>query len=157
MAVFAVSITKEINWRGGPKKISNVYHYKTGIGETFPDIAVIDKLVTEEKKIYASTVNFVRGRTWGPTEQGKSASKMREVKELAGSGNLSPSSGFYPEFAIMLYWPLGRYGQRNRPQYLRKWHHLGRFVGLSTEGARYNGVPQPEITAYMTAVESLNP
>lgn len=157
MAVFAISVTKEVPWRGSYHPVSNVYHYKTNALEEFDDQAAIDRVVALEKAIYATTVNFRKARTWGPTDQGQAQSKMRAVSDLSGTGALTPASNFYGEFAVMMYWPLGRYGTRNRPQYLRKWHHLDRSAGLSVSGLRFTGAVPAELATYMAGIESLDP
>lgn len=156
MAVFAVSITKDLLWRGNRQPFSNVYHYVTEPGELFEDVMVIDKLVAAEKLIHATSVNFLTGRSWGPTENGPTASKMREVKALTGTGALTPSTNFYPELAMMIYWPLGRYGVRNHPQYLRKWIHGMRSGGLPMDGTRYVGTTPPEIQQYIDSVRLIS-
>lgn len=155
MATFAVSITKEILWRDGWKPVSNVYHYNTDVIDPFPDDDVINKLVEEEKLIFATNVNFVKARTWGPTGMGSGPSKMRAVKNLTGSGAATPSTNFYPEFAQMVYWPLGRYGVRNHPQYLRKWLHLNRSGPFNLAGGRYTGVIPPDMQRYIDNVTNL--
>lgn len=133
MAVFAVSITKRINWRGSNQEFSNVYHYKTGLMEPFPDTTIINKVADAERPIHGGQVEFVRGRTWGPTEGTQENNKMREVVQLSGNGTGPDQSGFYRELAIMVYWPLGRYGSRNRPQYLRKWLHTQNPMSTVTD------------------------
>lgn len=135
MAVFAVSITKSVPWRGAPEEYANVYHYQTTPGELFPDEAVIAEVVRLEKLIFASNVTFRVGRTWGPTGEGPEASVTREIVDLSGTGALGPTAGMYRECAILIQWPLGRYGSRNRPQFLRKWLRTQAANGYPTNGA----------------------
>lgn len=152
MAVFAVSITKEADWRDAMREFSNVYHFKTDVGEPFDDLGVINKVVAAEKLIHSSDVKFTRARTWGPTEQGQSANLMREVVQLSGAGSMAASSNYYAEMAIMVYWPLGRYGSRNHPQYLRKWLHCHNNHGLPADGGRGTGATAAQVQQYIDAV-----
>lgn len=152
MAVFAASTTKEINWRGSLARVSNVYHYKSDALETFDDLAVLTELVRLEKNAAGGGVNFVEGRTWGPTDQGQAASKMREIKTFTDSGLMAATTSFYPELAVMIYWPLGRYGVRNHPQFLRKWYHWNRTTGLIPDGSRTTAAPPAEVQALIDGV-----
>lgn len=155
MAVFAVHVGKTVPWRGAPAPVGNTYHYKTDTGEPFDDAGAIAKIVEEEKKIFATNVAYTTARTWGPTDGDPNLNKMREVVQLSGSGLAIPSSMIYPEIAVMCYWPLGRYGSRNRPQYLRKWLHLMRYTNLPNDGARAGNPQEPGLVAYMAAIERL--
>ena len=160
MASFGVTISKDIEWRGGTERISNVYHYHTSEGQVFPDLAVIQELVRLEKLVFANTVKFVVARTWGPTDQGPVDSVTREVVDLAGSGSAVPLNSMYRESAILISWPLGRYGVRNRAQFLRKFLHTASAHGYDPSGA----IPiasQPAagtpLATYMEGVRVLNP
>lgn len=157
MTVFACSVTKEVQWRGGPAEVSNVYHYKVGALESFDDNGLIDELVRLEKTVYGNTVTFTKARTWGPTDGSMADNKMREVRALTGTGAAAVATPFYPELAVMIYWPLGRYGIRNHPQYLRKWHHFMHGKGLSTDGTRFTGTVDATLQAYITGVTSVDP
>lgn len=136
MAVFGVSITKEIDWRGSQEQFSNVYHYSTDPAETFDDLGVIAEIERLEKLIFSDDVVFVTGRTWGPTDEGPLASVTREIVDLSGVGNAPRTSSMYKECAILITWPLGRYGTRNRPQFLRKWLHTDNPHGYVLNGAQ---------------------
>lgn len=160
MAVFGVSITKRIAWRGGQEEFSNVYHYHTSEGQTFPDDAVIDELVRLEKLIFASNTTFTLARTWGPTDQGPVASVTRTIRDLTGPGSATAHASAYRECAILVSWPLGRYGTRNRPQFLRKYLHTSASHGYDVTGA--SALPsQPAVTTplgeYIAGVRVLNP
>lgn len=83
---------------------------------------------------------------------------MREVIQLSGTGALNPESPWYPELAYMIYWPLGRYGSRNRPQYLRKWIHTGKNVSvMPADGSRFTGTPGAIVQGYIDAVTAVDP
>ena len=160
MAVFGVSITKEMDWRGQKERISNVYHYHTSDGQNFPDEAVIAEVARLEKLVFANNITFVQGRTWGPTNLGPVASVTRSIVDLTGTGAMAASSSMYRECAILISWPLGRYGTRNRHQFLRKYLHT-----LATHGYDASGntaiLGQPAagspLAVYMEGVRVLNP
>jgi hypothetical protein len=118
---------------------------------------VIDELIAAERPLYSPTTTFIGARTWGPTDQGIAQSKMRavETRNLAGTGGTANLE--YGEFAVMFFWPLGRYGVRNHPQYLRKWHHLRRSLGLPLDGSRFTGATPTDAQAYINRVTALNP
>jgi hypothetical protein len=138
MAVFALSITKDGEWRGTRQPFSNVYHYLTQIGEPFNDQAAINEVVAAERKIHATSVNFKTARTWGPVSNAPpspgtltpGASVTREIVDLSGTGELAPGD-IYRELAFLIQWPLGRYGSKNRPQFLRKWIHPYSLAGTT--------------------------
>lgn len=157
MSVFAVSITKDCLWRGSRAEFSNVYHMQTASIEQFDDLAAINYLVDAERPIHSTGVNFLRARSWGPTHQGAGPSKMREVLTLTGSGSGGAGSSIYPELAQMVYWPLGRYGVRNHPQYLRKWLHTLKLYNMSAIGDRYTGTTDAALQTYIDKVTAINP
>lgn len=132
MAIYAVSIRKDIPWRGARATFGNVYHYKTDPGEPFDDVGVINRLLTLEKAIHSSEVKFLQGRSWGPITGNKADSVMREIIDFSNqAGSLSSNPAMYPELCFMVYWPLGRYGSRNRPQFMRKWLRLDTAHGYT--------------------------
>lgn len=83
---------------------------------------------------------------------------MRVVRPLTGTGSASATTGFYRECAFLVTFPLGRYGSKNRPQFLRKWIHSFGALGIpSTEmqgDIKISTIPPPLIT-YGNAVKSL--
>lgn len=155
MAVFGIAITKEIDWRGGVQPISNVYHYSSLPGVTFNDDDVVNALVSAEKAIYASSVRFVKARTWGPTDGPAADSVTRLIKDLTGQGALTATVNMYREAAVLITWPLGRYGSKNRPQFLRKWHHTCYNHGLPAEGTPAGGATPAAITTYINTVAGI--
>lgn len=140
MAVFALSITKRIAYRGGQQEFSNVYHYKTLSVEAFNDNNVMDDIIGAEREIHSNEVTFVVARTWGPTDGPASASVTRVIRDLSGVGTHTPDPNFPRENAFLVSWPLGRYGSRNRPQFLRKWVHSMTAPGLAPATANNGGV-----------------
>lgn len=160
MAVFAVSITKRMTWRGQNQEFSNVYHYKTGVGTPFDDALAVADIVAAEKACHTTDITFQVARTWGPTDGSQAASVTREIIDLTGTGVRTPLATFYKELAILVVWPLGRYGSRNRPQFLRKWLHLGDQAGISTtnwSSGSVTATANTVVTNYINAVDSVGP
>jgi hypothetical protein len=100
--------------------MSNVYHFHADPLQAFLDNDAINEVVAAERAIHSTAVEFISARTWGPTDQGPVASVTREIVDLDGVGSLTAGI-VYKELAWLFVWPLGRYGTKNRPQYLRKW------------------------------------
>ncbi len=156
MAVFGVAITKSMLWRGERQEFSNVYHLATLPGQTFLDEGVIDQVVSLEKTIHSAGVLFLRGRTWGPTQdRDPLVSVTRSIKDVAGVGAASDTASMYKEAAILASWPLGRYGSKNRPQYLRKWYHTLSPLGYDLNGSNALGVSSLALRDFLTAITSV--
>jgi hypothetical protein len=133
LAPYAFSITKMIQWRGANQEYSNVYHFDISDPNSFDFESRLVQLRTQEVPLHATDVSFVKARAWGPTGQGPSASQTQEILDWTGiSGSKAPSTGWYKELAFMIFWPLGRYGERNRPQFLRKWLHTNNTLAIIT-------------------------
>lgn len=156
MAVFGVSITKSMEWRGAQQEFSNVYHYQTAVGQPFDDEGIIAAVVAAERPLHATSVTFETGRTWGPTENGPAASVMREIVDLSGQGGATPLTNAYKETALLISWPLGRYGSRNRPQFLRKWLHTLASGGRGLDGSSRSDVSPQNVLDYIAAVTALS-
>jgi hypothetical protein len=155
---FGFSTTKEILWRDGKTPISNVYHF-TGAGLAAGNVGeILTDLVNAEKAIHSSDVEFVTGRIWGPTGQGAQVSDTIEIRDLAGFGAGSSNAGWYNELAVLVYWNLGRYGSKNRPQFLRKWLRICRqptgVVGNWGNGRTEQLAMPAEVQSYITAVQN---
>lgn len=135
MAVFGVSITKTIPWRGVEQPFSNVYHYRTDIGEAFQDDDVIAAVVAAEKAVMGGNITFRTARTWGDVLAGPVESVTRVLKDLTGSGSQPSDPSIFPEMAVLVTWELVRADVRGRKKYLRKWIHPGRSAGFNTNGS----------------------
>ena len=163
MSVYGVALEKKTSFQGEDVYWSNVYHFfgVADITEAQGE-AIIRAVRDAEKPIHAPSVQFSRGRLWGPTEFGKDQSKMIADLKLSFEPGTGPAgTEMYRELAFVVQWPLGRYGQNNRKQYLRKWLHTCIQHGLST--AQLQGTAQVSqaqsaaLVAYITAVTNLNP
>jgi hypothetical protein len=160
MATFAFSIEKATPWRGQTQGFSNVYHYNLPTDE--PSEQVLDEMLTylknAEQPVHASNVNFVVARCWGPVNPDGSGGRMRVVKQLSGTGTQTPPTGWYKELAFLIKFPLGRYGEKNRPQFLRKWIRANADLGISAS-AKDGHTPIPTtptvITTYINAIRSI--
>jgi hypothetical protein len=137
MAIFGVSIEKEVPYRGGTEIFSNVYHYFTETLEAFDDTSVVQELVSAESGVFAAEVGFLVARTWGPVDQGPIASVMRTEQPLTGTGTLSNVAEMTPERAVMLRWPTDTVSITGQPVYLRKWIHA---PGGGTTGEWSSGI-----------------
>lgn len=160
MSVFALSVTKQFTWRGEAQNFSNVYHFLTGVGETFDDGLALDDVIAGERAIHATTVNFVQARTWGPVDGAPSANVTRVIRDLSSVGLAAATSNWYREFALLIVWPLGRYGSRNRPQFLRKWLHtesLNSITGAGFLTGNSQGTISAALTGYINDVTSVGP
>jgi hypothetical protein len=160
MAVFAFSIEKNTPWRGQTQGFSNVYHYDLNTDE--PSEAVLDSILTQlksaEQAIHATTVNFAIGRAWGPVANDGSGGRMRLVKNFTGTGTATNPSGWYKELAFLVIFPLGRYGERNRPQFLRKWLRLQQDLGFTAtykDGSTAFASTPASINTYANAVKTV--
>lgn len=61
---------------------------------------------------------------------------------------------------MLIYWPLGRYGSKNRPQFLRKWHHVGNNQMITAsiqDGSTPFGAISGAALTYANAVTNLVP
>lgn len=123
MAPYAYSITKRMQFRGQPEEFSNIYHYDNPPGFTDFDGA-LNAIATTEKTIFPGTVTFLRGRAWGPTNQGPAVSETRSIIDLTGTGTASfLGQNVYNELCIVAQLYVGR-GATGRKRYLRKYYHL---------------------------------
>lgn len=158
--IYAFSIRKSRGWRGQNQGFSNLYHYsiaaptEQGLGE------ILDKLKALEAAVHDTGASFVEGRAWGPVQPNGRGGRMEAVKVFTGAGALSENSLLYKETALLLYWPLGRYGSKNRPQFIRKWLHSLNTALTSVAGENGNtdlGTASSTLNTYMAGVQQLVP
>lgn len=135
MSVFGVSVTKRGPWRNSTVVWSNRYHFFSpgtipGAAEWKP---IIERVMDLERPIHSGAVTFVEGRLWGPTDVADKALNLMRHREEWGAITGSAAAGtgnWYRELALLVVFPLGRYGKKNRPQFLRKWIHTYTDFGL---------------------------
>jgi hypothetical protein len=146
--IVGVATTKAVMWRGELQEFSNVYHFE-GVSEADAKLGTTwNDLVGYEKTIHTTEVTFKRLRVWGPTDLGPGASETLLIRDETGTGSLTAVPSHYKELAFLCVWPLGRYGSRNRPQFLRKWIHTMTPLGLT--GAELGGTESLETADYAT-------
>ncbi len=139
MPQFAVSIVKEQQFQGVTRRFGNVYHFVCGNVDTLASyIAIINRVKDVERQVHTPNVTFIEGRLWGPTGQGDIAATMRELVRFSGQTGQATSQDlqWYRELAYLIQWPLGRYGSKNRPQYLRKWIRPGGGLATYTDAQK---------------------
>lgn len=135
MAPYGVSITKQVTWRGQAEKFSNVYHYDTSspINTDSGWDSLIDQIVALEKPAFHSSITWVQGRVWGPTNTGQANSVTQRVKDLSGAGTLSAAAQLPYEMTLVGQFYMGRSSTTQRKTFLRKYYHVG-ALAVSTSG-----------------------
>ena len=129
----AIAIEKEVPWHGGNERFSNVYHYETDFTVNASNAgACIDAIVTFEKPVHASSVQFKTGRLW--TTGGTPAqNETLLIKDLSGAGTLSTGQTMYAECAVVCQSYTGRNSTTGKRIFLRKFiHSRGLPVGATT-------------------------
>lgn len=85
---------------------------------------------------------------------------MEAVQPLSGGGALTVEANWYRECASLIVWPLGRYGVKNRPQFMRKWYHRMSVIGHTSSSLNGDTDISPATGALasgITTVASLTP
>jgi hypothetical protein len=129
---FGLSVEKSTLFRGVQQPFANVYYYEAAYNptDTTQLEAMLDALVTLEKTMHATSVNFKRGRLWNTGSGSQQGNQMRVDKDLTGTGSLGLSSNMDRERCFLIRWPAG-FNTRGKQVYLRKWYHsLGDLTGL---------------------------
>ena len=160
MAGWAYSIRKSTSWRGKTQSFSNLYHYDVSGFSTGDHQNVLTALKAAEVPVHSTAVNFVEGRAWGPVDSQGRGGSMVDGVIFSGTGSATQDLSIYKELAILCTWALGRYGSRNRPQFMRKWlHTMSLFGGTNPpiNGATAAASTPAAITTYMAAVRVLTP
>jgi hypothetical protein len=161
--VLGVYIKKSITFQGAPRTFGNTYHFSADNVQIWDegDCSVLAGAVAQaERQVHSTSVAFLEAAVWGPTDNGNQQDNiMRYRGSLSGNGSAGPGTKpIYRELALMFKWPLGRYGSKNRPQYLRKWIHPCADIGTWTD-LQLQGVDQivmmTSMTNYVTAVTNV--
>lgn len=153
--VYAFSVRKTTPWRNKTQGFSNLYHYFLTTPTEAALQNVLTKLVTIEKTIHSTAVSFVEGRAWGPVNPNGSGGRMEAVITASGTGAVGPSTTIYKECCQLIVYPLGRYGVKNRPQFMRKWYHLGQTSTQTANGTDGNTDISPATGALATAITDI--
>jgi hypothetical protein len=148
-------------FRGLPEEFSNLFHYDAPTLPTDTELSdILDQLVTQLKTVHSPLVTFVRGRVWGPTDQGPAASETRVIKDYSGVGSMATAGGaIYKECTVLVEWYLGRAPITGRKRILKKFIHCeslpGSSAGARGEQAIGSGNKTPFIT-FGNAVKNLS-
>ncbi len=129
MAVFAVYIEKQTQYFGELRTFGNTYHYETEVAQPFDDEGVANQVAQLENDVTQSTVDFIRWKTWGPTDGAPLANVMRAEGELAFTGSAVASPGMYVEACALIVIEIGRSPVLNRRRWLRKFIRLPGYSG----------------------------
>lgn len=135
MATYGVSIEKDIPWRGGFERISNVYHYSsTGLVDVVGADGLLAQLLDAEQKVHGTAVAFKQGRVWsaGGTPQ---ENETILIKDFASQGVKGFGVELHKEAAVVVKWYLGRKSSTGRRVYLRKHLHPGVLTSTSIGSA----------------------
>lgn len=152
MAPYGFSLTKEITWRGGLERFSNVYHYNIpgATTEGFGWDAFLADLMDRERRLFSDQVNYVEGRAWGPTYEAKNETPQLKadsitqyIGDLVGAGYVADITGpdVYRESAVVVSWYVGRNPTTGRKRFLRKYFHVCRLNAAEPEGVVVGGDP----------------
>jgi hypothetical protein len=122
MALHSFSIDKDVSFRGGKERYSNVYTYDTGTGPLNSSEAeiILDQLVAAERKVHAPAVTFKQGRAWGPLGNPATSATIL-LKDYAGAGTFPSSGLIYRESCVVVAWECARNSATGKKVYLRKY------------------------------------
>jgi hypothetical protein len=151
VAIAAVAITKRQLWRGSQENFANVYHYQVPSVTTAVANDLVTRLVTLEKDLHGSTVNFVGARVWSA---GGTAAENETVllTDLSGPGNVVADNNMPPEMCFVVAWRTDRLNELDKPVYLRKYYHTqSNFNTAGVTVDMMNG-RQPLNAALVTAI-----
>lgn len=158
MAQRAISLVKDVMFRGKLTTFSNTYHFYNAVGTGLGYEEMIDTLVAAEKKFHSTAVTYRTARLWssGGTIQ---ENETLFIKDLTGTGTGSLYPGFDRERAILIQWDCGR-NILGRKVYLRKWFHscgdpLGIQVGTQGVLENTSQISQVSRDALVTLAQGL--
>jgi hypothetical protein len=122
MTLHSFSIDKDVSFRGGKERYSNVYTYDTGTGVLLAGQAetILDQLVAAERLVHAPAVTFKQGRAWGPLGD-PATSETILLKDYSGPGTFPSSGLIYRESCVVVAWECARNSATGKKVYLRKY------------------------------------
>lgn len=143
MALYGVSITKNMQWRNTTEDFSNVYHYQ--LATTLDDTALanlVSQLVTAEKLVHTGNVTWKQGRVWlaGGTPA-QNVTKL--ITDLSGTGSLTIGEHMYRELCVLIKFTTNRVSSTGRKITLKKFVHA--------ESLPSTGIAQVEGAAALTS------
>lgn len=132
MGSYGVTVEKEVAFRGGPERFTNVWHYRITAPVTADYQALADAVVAGERAFFPSDATFKSVRVFGPTDGNPNDNLIRLVQDLTGAGTGSRAgSVVYPELCYCVSMPAGRSETSQRRIYVRKYLRILRFHGSS--------------------------
>lgn len=122
MPIYGASMTKQFMYHGQVEQFSNVYHYESGVFDSVVANALLDQILSEERKVHTSAVRFLVGRVWeaGGTP---AQNQMILVRDFTEFGLMAASSKIHRAAAVVVKLFLGRKSTTGRKIYLRKHLH----------------------------------
>lgn len=130
MAIFAVSLTKSVSFRGVQQEFSNVYHYSGTLPDATQAAAIVTAMKNIEVDLHSLDVSFVRYRVWSAGGS-PAANLMIAQGTMSGTGAQTVNGSMDRERAVLVRFANG-IDVRGRPVYLRKWYHsCGNCAGVS--------------------------
>lgn len=121
VAIFGVSVEKDVDFRGGRERISNTYFYECGTGMQVEQFEALgDKVVAAEREVHAPGVTFKLIRVWsagGTKEQ----NQMVLIKDIDLNGTMSAPVTVAAELAVLVSFECARRNRLGRKVYLRKY------------------------------------
>lgn len=122
MGTYAVSVEKEISFRGFTERFSNIYHYAITAPVESDYSNLLEAVVARDKAAYPSAVTFRMARVWGDVQASEADNKMRFEKELTGGGTrTATATAIYPELCAVASIYVGRSPVKNRKVFVRKY------------------------------------
>lgn len=157
MPIWAYAVEKEMSWRGGTERFSNVYHYEEGPFDIARHEAILDLLVTREKDVFSNQVTFKSGAVWGPITGNPADALVVLRKDYSGQGLILNAWPLHRESSIVVACPLPRGGAPHfRKRFLRKFLHVGALAtGDSGLSIGTSAVPVAERTRFNNWFDSM--
>lgn len=124
MAIYGVSITKEVNWRGHVEQFANVYHYNFLNLDDQGARQLVNRLIEIERPVHSNEVRFVEGRVWSAGGTPAENDMIGVYDAVAGTtGIAAQNSAMDREACILVHFDTNRQDSRSRKIKLRKWLH----------------------------------
>lgn len=159
MPILAVSITKDMPYRGSRERFSNVYHYEVANPSVAVAQDIISRLVAVETPVHSTQVQFKEARVWetgGTPEQNETIL----ITDLSSFGTAVDNTELYAAAVYEVQWRTDRPSSTGKPVYLRKYLRSKSLLGQALNNEQKTGfaaLPNaiPALTTYMDGVRTL--
>lgn len=124
---YRISLRKNCPYESqSAEEITNIYHYRTPQAQPdqVPTQELIDAIWDREQNMMSTEVFAEAGYVTGPTDGTQAEDIFQAEYSIQESGTAVDAPSIHPSICLYFAWPLGRYGVRNQPQYLKKWIRL---------------------------------